>query len=473
LVKKDKYGSSNLGKGKTVIVDYSSPNIAKPFGIGHLRSTIIGQAIYNIYKFLGYKVIGDNHIGDWGTQFGKLIYAIKKWGKEKEINKNPIKELHSLYVKFHKEAESNPELEEEARIWFKKLEQGDKEAKRVWKKCVDWSFKEFDRTYKILGIQIDLTLGESFYQSMLKDVIKKALEKKVAIKSKGALIISFPNDILPPLMIQKSDGATLYSTRDLATIDYRFEKFNPAKIIYEVGNDQVLYLKQLFFAAELLRYSKRENFFHVAHGMMRLSTGKMSTRKGKTVFLEEVLDGAIKKAKYVVTEKNPELSKKEKEKIAKIIGIGAVKYNDLSQHYSRDIIFDWDKILNLKGNSGPYLQYTFARAHSILRKSRAKTQDIKKFKEQELKEEQEIKLLKMLSKFPEVVEESADIYSPNLICNFLLELCQEFNLFYEKIPVLKAKTKDLKIARLALIEGISQVIKNGLNLLGIEVLEKI
>jgi arginyl-tRNA synthetase len=472
LKEKKNYGSGNIGKGKKIVIDYSAPNIAKPFGIGHLRSTIIGQAIYNLYQFLGYKVIGDNHLGDWGTQFGKLLCAIKKWGDEKKIAKDPICELNILYVKFHKEAEKDSNLEEEARLWFKKLEKGDKEAKRIWKKCVKWSLKEFDRIYKLLGIKIDIALGESFYQSKLKGIVKKALDKKIAIHSRGAIIIPFPKDILPPLMIQKSDGATLYSTRDLATIKYRLEKFKPTKIIYEIGADQVLYLKQLFFAAELLGLGERKDYFHVSHGMMRLASGKMRTRAGNTIFLEEVLKEAIKKSLKVLDEKKSKLSKKEKEKTAKVIGIGAVKYNDLSHHYSKDIIFDWKKILNLKGNSGPYLQYTFARACSVLRKSKIKKQEISKLKELNLKEVQEIKLLKQLLHFPEIIENAAENYSPNLLSNYLFKLAQSFNLFYELVPILKAKDEKTKKARLALVFATSQVLKNGLKLLGIETLEK-
>jgi len=466
LKEKNKYGQSKIGKGKTIIIDYSGVNIAKPFGIGHLRSTIIGQAIYNLHKFLGYKVIGDNHIGDWGTQFGKLIYAIKEWGNEKEIAEEPVKNLVALYVKFHEELEKNPELEEEGRKWFKKLEQGDKEAKRLWKKCIQWSLKEFEKVYKLLGIKIDFTLGESFYEPMLRDIIEEAEKKGIAVKSKGAVIINYPNDALPPFMIEKSDGATLYSTRDLATIKYRKKKFKPDKIIYEVGADQTLHFRQLFWAAELLGWGKRENYIHVVHGMMRLSTGRMRTRKGEIILLDDVLKEAVERSKKIVEEKRPGL--KEKEKIAKIIGIGAVKYNDLSRHPSTNIIFDWERILNLQGNSGPYLQYTYARAKSIIRKSETSRIKVKG----EFKEEKEIQLLKQLQRFPEVIEQAAENYSPNLICNYLFALSQDFNTFYESLPVLNAENNDLRIMRLALVIAAAQVIKNGLNLLGIEVLER-
>ncbi len=470
LKEKNKYGQKNIGKGKTIIIDYSSVNIAKPFSIGHLRSTIIGQAIYNLYKFLGYKAIGDNHIGDWGTQFGKLIFAIKKWGDEKEITKEPIKNLLNLYVKFHREAEKNPEIEKEGRKWFKKLEQGDKEANRIWKKCVKWSLKEFERIYKILGIKIDFTLGESFYEPMLKGVIKEALNKKIAIKSQGAIIIPYPNDILPPFLIRKSDGATLYSTRDLATIKYRRKKFRPYKIIYEVGTDQILYFKQLFWAAEMLGLGKREDYVHVAHGMMRLPTGRMRTRKGEIILLENVLKEAIEKAKKIAEKKNPRLKKKEKEKIAKTIGIGAIKYSNLSRNPLSDIVFSWEEAFKLEGNSGPYLQYAYVRAKSIIRKSGVKS--IKFNKQGFLGEEKEVLLLKRLAKFPNIVERAAKNYNPNLICGYLFDLAQDFNSFYESSSVIKEKDDNLKTMRLFLVKAFAQIIKNGLNLLGIETLER-
>jgi len=462
----DKYGSSKIGKGTTVVIDYSSPNIAKPFGIGHLRSTIIGQAIYNIYKFLGWKCIGDNHLGDWGTQFGKLIVAIKRWG-EKEIKDYSIEYLEKLYVKFHQEAELNPTLEEEARSWFKKLEEGDKEAKKIWKICIDISLREFDRIYKLLGIEIDYTFGESCYKGMLKNIIDEALKKKVAIKSEGAIIIKCPKDELPPAMILKSDGATTYLTRDLATVKYRLKKWRPNLIIYEAGVDQTLHFKQLFRVVELLGWAKKEKFFHVAHGLIRLKEGKFSTRKGLTIHLEEVLKEAIERAKEIIekTETGRDLSEKERKEIAKIVGIGAVKYNDLFQHYSRDIVFEWDKILNLKGNSAPYLQYTYARCQSVLRKAKLRTLP-RKIKITDFKLEEE-NILRTIYKFPEVVQEAAEKFSPNLICNFTFDLAQKYNLFYDLHPIIKAENPEQKVFRLSLTQAVSQILKNVLDLLGI------
>jgi len=471
IKEKDKYGKSKFGKGKTVVIDYSSPNIAKPFGIGHLRSTIIGQALYNIYKFLGWECIGDNHLGDWGTQFGKLIVAIKKWGGER-IKNLSINDLEELYVKFHEAAEKDPKLDEEARIWFKKLEEGAQEARRIWKICVDISLKEFDRIYKLLGVKIDYVLGESFYEGMLKEIVKEAKEKKVAIESQGALIIQYPKNLLPPAMILKSDGGTIYFTRDLATVKYRLKRWRPDLIIYEVGTEQTLHLQQLFRAVEILGWAKKEKFFHVAHGLYRTKTGKFSTRRGETVHLEEVLKEAILRAREIIEKSETErgLSEKEKEKVAKIVGIGAVKYNDLSQHYSRDIVFDWEKILNLKGNSGPYLQYTYARCKSVLRKAKTKI-DPKKIKVLDFNKEEE-DILREIYKFPEVVQEADERFSPNLICNFIFNLAQKYNLFYDLHPILEAKTAELKILRLALTAVTAQILQNSLSLLGISVLEK-
>jgi len=472
LKEKENYGKSKTGKGKTVIIDYSSPNIAKPFGIGHLRSTIIGQALYNIYKFLGYRVIGDNHLGDWGTQFGKLIFAIKNWGKKK-VEDYSIEELEELYVKFHKEAEKNPQLEEEGRKWFKKLEEGDREAKRIWKILVKISLKEFERIYELLGVKFDFALGESFYEPMTKEVIEELKKKKIAKESQGALIVEFPKNEFPPVIVQKSDGATTYFTRDLATIKYRLKRWNPDLIIYEVGADQQLHFQQLFKTVEILGWSKKTKFVHVAHGLYRTKTGKFSTRKGETVHLEDVLKEAIERAKEIIekSETSRGLTEREKEKISKIVGIGAVKYNDLSQHPSKDIIFDWEKVLNLKGNSAPYLQYTFVRCQSVLRK--AKKLQIAKCKLQiEKLKKEEIDILREIYKFPEIVQEAAEKFSPNLICNFVFDLAKKYNLFYDLYPILKAEDEKTKNFRLILTKSVAQIIKNSLSLLGIQTPEK-
>ena len=491
LREKEKYGrAKKKGKRKIVVIDYSSPNIAKPFGIGHLRSTIIGQALYNIYEFLGWKCIGDNHLGDWGTQFGKLIYQIEqkklkdknKKEREKILKDLTVKDLERLYIGFHKEVQARPEMAESARDWFKKLERGDKEAERIWKACRNTSLKEFGRVYKLLGIRIDHTLGESFYRDKLEEIIDEAKKKKLAVKSRGALIIKYPKSEFPPLILLKSDGATTYLTRDLATIKYRLERWKPDLIIYEVGVDQALYFKQLFRTVELLGWASEKKFFHVVHGLVRWKRGKFSTRRGETIHLEDVLKEAIKRAEGIIekSETGRGLSEREKKKVAAAVGIGAIKYNDLSQHHSRDIIFDWDKVLNLKGNSGPYLQYTYARCCSVLKKAGpiknsigkqlayglVMKKDFKDFKKEELG------ILRRVIRFPEIIEESAEKFSPNLICNFIFELAKEYNLFYSLYPIIKAGTPEKKLFRLSLTSAVKQIIKNALSLLGIAAPER-
>lgn len=468
LKRKEKYGA---GKSKkAIVVDYSGPNIAKPFGIGHLRSTIIGQAVYNLYKFQGWKTIGDNHLGDWGTQFGKLLYQVIQ--EKKENQALSVEELEQIYVRFHAEAQQDASMEDGAREWFKKLEQGDKQARRIWKVIREVSLKEFDRVYKLLDLKIDYALGESFYEPMLKDIIEEAKSTGLAKESRGALIIEFPEDKLPPAILLKSDEATNYFTRDLAAVQYRLSRWKPDLVVYEVGSEQSLHLQQVFFTAELLGWAKRDLFRHIAHGLYRTETGKFSTRKGQTIHLEEILKEAIERAREIIerSETARGLSEKEKEKVAKAVGIGGVKYNDLMQHPSRDIVFDWDKILNLKGNSAAYLQYTYARCKSILRRSKLSLPKAKlslpKFSAEEMA------LLRLLYRFPEVVQEAAEKFSPNLVCNFVFDVAQRYNLFYSTNPVLKAETKELQGFRLLLTAAVAQIIENSLMLLGIKTLER-
>lgn len=472
LKEKDNFGKGDWGKGKTVVIDYSSPNIARPFGIGHLRSTIIGQALYNIYQFSGWKCIGDNHLGDWGTQFGKLIYIIRREGLDP--SQLSIKKLEELYIQFHKEAKEKPELEEEGRKWFKRLEDGDKEARKIWQACVDLSLEEFDRIYDLLGVKIDYTLGESFYQDKMDEVIQEAKKKGVARKSEGAWVVEVPG-VGPPLMLLKSDGATTYHTRDLATIKYRIKTWNPSLYIYETGTDHVLHFRQLFAAAKKLGYGEREQFVHVAHGMIRSAEGRFSTRKGTIVHLEEVLSEAVARAESI-SEKagiSKNLSKAERGGVAKAVGIGGIKYNDLKQSPERDILFDWEKILNLEGDSGPYLQYTHARCCSVL----AKAGSWSEIKPGSLNiNPEELVLLRTFYKFPEIIQDAAKNFAPNLICNFLFDLAQKFNLFYNRWPILEPRAKsqksEIKSFRLALTSATAQVLRNGLLLLGIEPLER-
>ena len=469
IKQKEKYGSGRIGKRKIILIDYSSPNIAKPFGVGHLRSTIIGQAIYNIYQFLGWKTIGDNHLGDWGTQFGKLIVAIKKWNN-KNLKKLTVQDLEILYVKFHQEAKNNFKFLEEAKKWFKKLEQGDQEAKKIWQFCVALSLKEFDKIYDLLRIKIDYTLGESFYQDKMEEIIKDAKNMGVSGESQGALVIPLGGEKVP-FMLLKSDKATTYGTRDLATIKYRIKKWKPDLIVWEVGAEQKFYFKQLFKIAEMLGYGRKEQFIHIGHGMIHSKQGKFSTRKGETIHLKKILKEAIEKAKKIIdnspTSKN--LSEKEKQKIAEQVGIGAVKYNDLSQHYSKDIIFDWDKMLNLQGNSGPYLQYTIVRCQSVLKKAKYKNKA--KIDFQNFNQEEE-NILRIIYKFSEIVEQAAEKFSPHLISNFAFELAQNYNLFYNQHRILEVKSEELKQFRLCLTTAVKQVLTNCLSLLGISIPKK-
>lgn len=457
LREKDNYGKKR--KGKRMLVDYSSPNIAKSFGIGHLRSTIIGQAVYNIYQLLGWKVYGVNHLGDWGTQYGKLLYQIKKENKDPE--KLSLKELEDLYVRFHKEAEEDPEMEKKGAEWFLKLEQGEKEARIIWEICKRKSLEEFNEIYKKLDIKIDYTLGESFYEDKLQEVVEEAQKKEVAKKSQGALIVEFED--MPPAMILKSDGSTTYFTRDLAAVKYRVKEFSPDMFVYEVGADQVLHLKQLFRTAEKFGWAKESDFYHMPHGMFRLKEGKFSTRKGRTIHLKEVLSLAEEKAKEMMKESSSfeKLSTKEKKEIPEIIGVGAVKYNDLKKHHKRDVVFDWERMLTLKGDSGPYLQYTCVRCKSLLKKSKNHHREIEgDFNERERK------LVRTILEFKEVVDSAANNFSPNIIAEYAYRLAKEFNSFYDSFPILEDEK------RVVITEATLVVLKKCLHLLTISVPEK-
>lgn len=441
------------GAGRTMVIDYSAPNIAKSFGIGHLRSTNIGQAIYNIYQILGWKCVGDNHLGDWGTQFGKLIVAIKKWG-EKTIEKMTIEDLEKLYVKFHSEAEKDEKLNDEAREWFSKLENKDPEAREIWQKCVDISLKEFDRVYELLGVKIDQALGESFYEDKMAEVTKMMTEKGMVKDSEGAKIIEFPN--MPPAMVIKSNGTTTYFTRDMATVKYRVEKWQPDLIIYEVGADQELYFRQVFATAEKLGY--KTNFYHVAHGLIRWKEGKFSTRHGDTIHLAKVIEKAMEEARKIAPDNS-------EDKI-KAVAIGAIKFNDLAQDPKKDIIFDWEKVMSMDGNSGPYLQYTYARCKSVLDKSTKQIND--DFGNEEWNEEEK-NLLRDFYKFEEKIIEAAERFSPAVVAEYLLALARKYNEFYGKDRIIGEKEEG---RRLFLTERTAIIIKIGFKLLGIEALEK-
>lgn len=454
-------------EGQQVVVEYSSPNIAKPFTIGHLRSTIIGDAVANLLQAAGATVHRDNHVGDWGTQFGKQIYAIKTWGDEEAIERSerPVKELVALYVKFHEEAEKDPKLEDAARLWFKKLEDGDSEARTLWKKCIAWSWKEFAHIYELLGVQFTENegkgYGESYFEDKMAPVVAELEQTQLLKESEDAKLVFFSEEQYPPLMILKKDGSTLYSTRDLATDKFRREKYGKeVVVINEVGSEQSLYFEQLFKVEEMLGWYRPEQRVHIKHGMYRFKDGKMSTRKGNVIWLEDVLAEATKKAEALAG---------DKKEVAQQVGIGALKWNDLKRTSQQDIVFNWEDILNMEGNSGPYLQYSFARTQSVLRKS-----DTSEFQTSFTSislHPEERELLRLLSQFSDVVEEAASRYAPNILCTYLFELAQAFNTFYQKCPILKEE-EAIKQFRLSLTAGTGMVLKKGLNLLGIQAPER-
>ena len=461
------------GEGKTMVIDYSAPNIAKPFGIGHLRSTNIGQTIYNHYQILGWSTIGDNHLGDWGTQFGKLITAIIKWG-DKKTEEMTIEDLEKLYVKFHAEAEKDKTLIDEGREWFAKLEKGDKQAREIWQKCVEISLKEFDRVYQLLGVSIDFTHGESFYEEMLQDTVSEVKKKGVATESQGALIVEFKDgagkEIMPPAMVLKSSGATTYFTRDLATIKYRLENWKPDLVVYEVGADQQLHFKQLFETARKMGWWPKEGMIHVAHGLIRWKTGKFSTRKGDTIHLEDVIEKAMEEAKRVaeVSLVNKEMTAAEKQEMIRKVGLGAIKFSDLSSDPKKDIIFDWDEIMNLEGDSGPYLQYTYARCLSVLEKSKVKeTRNIGQAPG-ELTPPEEA-LVGEFYRLEEKILEGASNFSGAIVADYLLRLARTYNEFYAKNKIIG---DEKEVFRLFLTRTTASILEIGLGLLNIETVGK-
>ncbi len=500
---KDLYGSNDSHKNKKVIVEFSSPNIAKPFTVGHLRSTIIGNAVSNLLEATGYTVLKDNHLGDWGSQFGKQIYALHHLGEGSleaniqkiESSENPVKELVALYVAFHEKAEENPELEEEGRKWFKKLEDGNQEARELWGKCIEWSWKEFDKIYNKLGVTFTENdgqgYGESFFEDKMDDVLKELETKDFYKESKGAKLVFFPDDKYPPLMIIKQDGATLYSTRDLATDKFRLDTYGrDITIINEVGAEQSLYFQQLFETEKMLGWVTEGQRIHVKHGLYRFKDSKMSTRKGNTIWLEDVLDEAVKRAwqasnhqtefgiDYAETKslKHSDAAKDkhrlktaERMNTSELIGVGALIWNDLKRSSHLDVVFDWDEILNMQGNSGPYIQYTYVRCTSVLDK--AKEHNISFTSQDYEYNEDELAVLRQLIKFPETVSEAAHNYAPHLVCNYLFDLAQKYNLFYHNNQILKSKDEE-KVLRILLTKATAQVLQNGLQLLGIKTVQK-
>lgn len=461
--KKGKFGSTDVGKGRNIIVEFSSPNIAKPFHIGHIRTTVIGNSLYKICKFLGFNAIAINHLGDYGTQFGMLIAAYKKWGDKDVIESDPIKELLKLYVKFNEEADKDDSLRDEARYWFKELENKNSEALELWQWIRDVSLKEFGKVYDLLNIKFDSYAGESFYSDKMSRVTDELEENKLLKESEGARIVDLEEFGMPPALIQKKDGSTLYITRDIAAAIYRKEHYDFYKNIYVVASQQNLHFKQWIKVVELMGYDWANDCVHVPFGMVSLEDGTLSTRKGRVVFLEDVLKKAIESTKKIIDDKNPNLENKEE--IAKQIGIGAVIFQELFNSRIKDYVFSWERTLSFEGETGPYVQYTHARANSLLEKGNFNGED--KVDYNLLKTEDEIDLIRLLFNFPNAVMDAYDKYEPSFITRHVVEIAKAFNKFYNSCPIMNQE-EDLKKARLKLVNAAQTVIKIGLSLLGME-----
>ncbi|WP_078544382.1 arginine--tRNA ligase [Litchfieldia alkalitelluris] len=459
LTQKANYGDSSLGNDENIVIDFSSPNIAKPFSMGHLRSTVIGYALANIATKCGFNTIRINHLGDWGTQFGKLIVAYKQWGDENVVKQNPIQELLKLYVKFHDVALLQPELDDEARLWFKKLEDGDQEAASLWTWFKNESLKEFAKIYKLLGISFDSYHGEAFYNDKIKDTVQLIKEKNLLSTSDGAEVVDLSDHDLPPCLIRKSDGATLYATRDISAALYRQENYQFQKALYVVGQEQSLHFKQLFLVLKKMGYTWADDMNHIPFGFILKDGKKMSTRKGKVVLLEDVIREAIELAAKNIHEKNPTLNNQEE--IAKLVGVGSLIFHDLKNERMSNIEFSIEDMLKFEGTTGPYVQYTHARACSILRKGRAYSTALN----DGLDDPQSWAVIKRLSEFPEVIESSFYSYEPSVIAKYVLDLAQEFNSYYGTVKIL-ADTKE-RPARLALVQSVAIVLGEGLRLLGL------
>ena len=467
LTKKEKYGHTDLGQEKAVVIDFSSPNIAKPFHIGHIRTTVIGNALYKIYDSQGYNVVRVNHLGDYGTQFGKLIVAFKLWGSKEAVEANPIPELLKLYVKFHEEAEQKPEMEDEARAWFTKLENGDEEAKALWQWFRDESLKEFARVYDLLDIEFDSYAGESFYSDKMGVVIDQLKEKGLLVQSQGTNVVDLEEFNMPPALITKNDGSTLYMTRDLAAAIYRKNTYDFDKCIYVVGSQQSLHFQQLFKVLELMGYEWSKDLIHVPFGMVALEEGTMSTRKGRVVFLEDVLKQAVEKTKEIVLSKNP--NAKNVEQIAKQVGVGAVVFQELSNSRIKDYTFSWSRTLSFEGETGPYVQYTHARCCAVLRKAEEEvTVDINY---DLLSEGDGAEVLKVIGSFNKAILAAMRKNEPHIITRFVLDLAQAFNKFYHDNPIL-VDDVEVRKARLALVAATRQTIENALALLGMHAPER-
>ena len=471
ISKTEQYGKSEIGKEKNIVIDYSAPNIAKPFHIGHLRSTVIGGALYNIYKYLGYTVTGVNHLGDYGTQFGKLIEGYKMWGKEYNIEEDPINELTKIYIRINEACKNDEQILENCRNNFKKLEDGDPYCVEIWKKFRELSLQEFQKVYDLLGSKFDSWNGESFYSDKMPEVIEILEKTGKLVESQGAKIIDLEDKgINTPCIIEKSNGSTTYATRDLAAILYRARTYDFDKALYVTSYEQVLHFKQVFEVAKLLGLDEKytKGLEHVSFGMVLLPTGKMSTREGNVIRLDELLKEAISRAKEIIEQKNPELENKEE--VAKKVGIGAVIFNDMSASRIKDEVFDWNTILNFQGETGPYVQYTYVRTKSVLEKAGylPKIEDVKI---ENLCDEYSLTILKLIYNFEDVLIQVTDKNEPSILARYLIDLAKAYSSFYNENKII-VEDKDIQNARVYLTYAVSEVLKQGANLLGIQMPEK-
>lgn len=456
------YGCSDQGKDKTICIDYSSPNVAKNFHVGHLRTTIIGNSLYKIFSKLGYKVVRINHLGDWGTQFGKLIVAYKKWGSREAVEEKGIEELMDIYVKFHEEAEKDDSLNDEARAWFLKMEQGNEEALEIWQWFRDISLKEFMRVYNILGMEFDSFAGESFYRDKTADVIKRLTDAGLLKESQGAMIVPLDEYDMPPCIVAKKDGSSIYATRDLAAILYRKATYNFDRCLYVTGLEQKLHFAQVFKVIELMGNDYAKNLVHIPYGLVSLKSGKISSRKGNVIFAEDLLRESINKTTSIIEEKNPDIP--DKEEVAKQVGIGAIIFNDLYNQRIKDVIFDWNKLLNFDGETGPYVQYTYARASSVLRKIGEVPDTIDYTL---LTDEASIGLLKEIERYPQVIKDAAERYEPSVIARYSIDLAHAFNKFYHECQI-NVEDETTKYTRTNVVKIARYIIKDALSLLGIQ-----
>ena len=465
----ENYGRSDKGAGKTVCLDYSSINIAKRFHIGHLSTTMLGHSLKRIYEYLGWRAVGINHLGDWGTQFGKMICAYKRWGNKEEVEKGGVDAMTALYVRFHQEAETNPALEDEGRAWFKKIEDGDPEAVEIfnWFKAV--TLKDAERVYDKLGVRFDYYTGESFYNDKIGRVIDELSEKGLLTESDGAKVVDLSEDNMPPCLILKRDGATLYATRDIAAALYRKDTFNFDKCLYVVAYQQDLHFRQWFRVVEKMGYDWAKQLVHVAFGMVSFEGESLSTRKGHVIYLDELLDRAVEKALAIIEQKSPNLENKEE--VARQVGIGAVIYTDLSNNRIKDIDFWWDRALNFDGETGPYVQYTHARCCSLLRKAADAGIAPDAGDGSALADEEARALLALLGRFPEVVEEAADKYEPSMITRYVTQLAGAYNKYYYEHRILDEDAA-ASAARVRMTQAVRDVIRRGLYLIGIEAPER-